>query len=78
MTRCKPVFIQTPLGLADEVARLSHEKRMLTEALIGILACCEADSALPPNETYSLRGPVRQAIQRAEAALFAVKKGAKP
>ena len=72
MTSCKTVFIQTPLGLADDVARLSHQKQILAEALLGLLAC--VDATPHPYAIYSLRGPARQAIKRAEEALTVISK----
>ena len=67
MTKRMTPFIQTPLGLADEVSRLNHEKRILIKALEGCLTCLTMDS--DSEEDYA------QEIKHARAALALAKAG---
>lgn len=44
MTNCKTVYIQTPLGLADELRDARHKLRVVTEALSTLVRRMERDN----------------------------------
>jgi len=65
MTNCRTVYVQTPLGLADELKDARHKLRVVTEALSTLVRRIERNNV--PGIPLD---PARAALQEAQRPVY--------